>query len=163
VNRLQARDSLFGRLRAAAEKEHPVTLLRGAPYQLRYEISACDALRERVTKKPRGPDEGRAVAKDEVGIEENSAELDVLEGLHAEIDVGGDRIVRFARGDHVLDARDCPGDGEIIKGNAEERDREAGNGEGAALSLLASQIGWLGVFGDVAGYGDGLIGPHCSQ
>ncbi len=32
VDRLQARDGLSGRLRTAAEKEHPVTLLRGAPY-----------------------------------------------------------------------------------------------------------------------------------
>ncbi len=95
-----------------------------------------------------------------MGIEEDSTEFDVVEGLHAEINVSRDRIMRFARGDHIFDARDCLGNGEIIKGNGEERDREAGESEGAALSLWAR---WFGVFGDVVRYRDGLIGPHCFQ
>jgi hypothetical protein len=109
----------FGR---GAEEEHAILLFRGDAQQEWHEVGAGDAFEEWVAEEARGPNERGAVAEDEVGIEQDAAEFDVFLGLDEEIDVGGDEVVRLARGDHAVDGFDGLGSGDVVEGHAEDGD-----------------------------------------
>jgi hypothetical protein len=107
-------------VRGATEEKDSVTLFRRPIDQHWYEISACDALWKRITEKPGSPNEGCSIAESEVRFDKDSAQLDIFEGLDAEVDVSCNNIMRVAAGDHVIDAIEGFSNGQIVKGNAQQ-------------------------------------------
>ena len=104
VRLLEALHRLLRDVSCAAEEKDSVTLFRRPIDQHWYEISACDALRKRITEKPGGPNERRSIAESQVRFDEDSSQLNIFKRLDAEVDVGGNHIMRVAAGHHVIDA-----------------------------------------------------------
>ena len=122
--RVQPLESLHGLLRdlrGATKEKDSVTLFRRPIDQHWYKISACDALRKRITEKPGGPDERRSIAEDEVRLDKDSVQLNVFERLNTEVDIGRNHIMRVAAGHHIVDAVEGFSNGQIVKGNAQQR------------------------------------------
>jgi len=59
---------------------------------------------------------------DEIGIQENAAQLDILAGLDEEIDVGSHHVMRVTGPNHVFNRLDRFARGEIVEWDAEDRD-----------------------------------------
>lgn len=156
---LEALDGLRGDMRSAAEKEYAVALFRRAPDQQGNEIGACDAFRERITEKPRRPNERCSVAKHHVGIEEDAPQLNIVHGLDTEVHIGSDHVMRLPRGNHLIDSVQSLSDGDIIECDAQKRDRQLrrlpknGRSRGRENRLL-SVTPYNGCGGDL------LVGPH---
>lgn len=120
----------------------------GTGDQLRSEVGARDALRETIAQPTGEPQERRAVAENEVGIEEDAAQLHIVSGLSEEIDVGGHHIVGLARRDHGIDAIKGALDREGIEGDAQHRDRAWGSGNAGGRSGGRAKEGGRMKFGE---------------
>lgn len=57
-------------------------------------------------------------------IKKNAAQFDIFEGLDAEVDIGGDGVVRVAAGHHVVDASERFSKSQIVERNAKECGRQ---------------------------------------
>jgi len=120
VKPLEALHGLLRDLRGAAEEEGAVTLFRRSFDKPWDEIGARDAFWKRIAKKPGSPNEGSSVAEREVRFDKDSAQFDIFESLDAEVYVSGNNIVRVAAGHHVIDSVEGSGNGQIVKGNAQQ-------------------------------------------
>jgi hypothetical protein len=92
-------------------------------------------------------------------VKKNAAKLNVVHRLDAEIDVRSDDVVRFARGDHQVDAIERVSYRDVV-----ERDAEKGYRETRRFVQQRGSRGGkhrrLSIAGDNGCGGDLLVGPH---
>ena len=95
-------------------------------------------------------------------VEKNAAKLNVVHRLDAEIDIRGDDVVRFARGDHQVDAIERVCNRDVV-----ERDAEKGDRQPRRLAQHSGSGGRkdrrLSIAGDNGSGGDLLVGPHVAS
>src|SRR5437879_2007811 len=91
----------FGR---AAEEENTETACRGEFDQKGNQVRAGHALWQWLTQVTRSPDQRLAIAKDEIGFDEDTVEFDIGACLDEKIDVRSHDVVRAPRMDHLFDA-----------------------------------------------------------
>ena len=160
VQPLEPLHGLLRDLRSATEEKDSVTLFRRPIDQHWYEISACDTFWKWITEKPGGPKEGCSVTERKVRFHKDSAQLDIFEGLDAEVHVSSNHIMRFTAGHHVVYAVEGFRNGEVIKGNAQQCGGQLCRAEVLLDYRRCRCANGRGVFGDDASGSDLLIGPH---
>lgn len=118
---------------AAAEEIDAPVLLFGAGQQAWDEVGAGDALGEGSAEEAGEPDEGRAIADDEVSLLEDAVEVGIRAGLDDEIDIGRGDVMGSAAGDHGINAVEGLGQGDAVEGDIEKADAGGGLAGGEAL------------------------------
>ena len=93
---LQIANRFLRGFRRRAQKEYAILLFRRHAHQAGGQIRPRHALGQWVTEKTRSPNQGRSIAEHQVGIQKNAPQFHVVPGLHEEIDVRCDQVMRTA-------------------------------------------------------------------
>ena len=120
-------------LAAAAEQKHAPVFLFREREQLRDQVWHRDIFRQRIAENFRRPDDGFFLRHHEVGVEQNAAQLHVVQRRHQKIHAYGGGVMRLAGRDHFARERERFGQVDVVE-------RHAKDGDGCAVNLG----GWRG-------------------